>query len=122
MPTHVEKSKVLIEALPYIQKFRGTTFVIKCGGSFMENEDVVRSMLQDVVFLEVVGIHPVLVHGGGKAITERMKAAGIQTRFINGMRVTDAASMRLVEEVLSTMLNPAMVKTINDLGGRARGI
>jgi acetylglutamate kinase len=122
MQTLVEKAKVLIEALPYIQTFRGATFVIKCGGSFMENQDAVRSMLQDVVFLESVGINPVLVHGGGKAITERMKAAGIQARFVNGMRVTDAASMNLVEEVLSTILNPELVKTIESLRGKARGI
>lgn len=122
MQTLVEKAKVLIEALPYIQKFRGATFVIKCGGSFMENQDAVRSMLQDVVFLESVGINPVLVHGGGKAITERMKAAGIQAKFVNGMRVTDAASMNIVEEVLSTVLNPELVRTIESLGGKARGI
>lgn len=118
----IEKTKVLIEALPYIQKFRGATFAIKCGGSFMENEDAVRSMLQDVVFLEAVGINPVLVHGGGKAITERMKAAGIQAKFVNGMRVTDAASMTIVEEVLSTAINPGLVHIIQELGGRARGI
>jgi acetylglutamate kinase len=122
MQSLIEKSKVLIEALPYMQKFRGATFVIKCGGSFMENDDAVRSMLQDVVFLETVGINPVVVHGGGKAITERMKAAGIQARFVNGMRVTDAESIRIVEEVLSTVLNPELVQRISDLGGRARGV
>lgn len=118
----VEKTKVLIEALPYIQKFRGATFVIKCGGSFMENEEAVRSILQDVVFLEAVGINPVLVHGGGKAITERMRTAGIPAKFVNGMRVTDAASMTIVEEVLSTAINPGLVNVIQKLGGRARGI
>jgi len=118
----IAKSKVLIEALPYIQKFRGATFVVKCGGSFMENQDAVRSMLQDVVFLESVSINPVLVHGGGKAITERMKAAGIQARFVKGMRVTDEQSMKIVEEVLSTVLNPELVQTIQQLGGRARGV
>lgn len=122
MQSFVEKSKVLIEALPYIQKFRGATFVIKCGGSFMENKDTVCSMLQDVVFLEAVGINPVLVHGGGKAITERMKAAGINAKFVQGLRVTDAASIHIVEEVLSTIINPALVKAIQAHGGRARGI
>lgn len=122
MQTLIDKAKVLIEALPYIQKFRGATFVIKCGGSFMENQDAVRSMLQDVVFLEACGINLVLVHGGGKAITERMKAAGIQAKFVNGMRVTDAASMNIVEEVLSTVLNPELVRIIESLGGKARGI
>jgi acetylglutamate kinase len=122
MQSLIEKSKVLIEALPYIQKFRGATFVVKCGGSFMENREAVRSMLQDVVFLEAAGINPVVVHGGGKAITERMKAAGIQAKFVGGMRVTDAESMEIVEEVLSTVLNPELVQTIELLGGRARGI
>jgi len=122
MSSLVEKTEVLIEALPYLQKFRGATFVIKCGGSFMENQDAVRSLLQDVVFLEAAGINPVLVHGGGKAITERMKTAGIQAKFVNGMRVTDSASMKIVEEVLSTVLNPGLVKTIESLAGKARGI
>src|ERR1051325_3207799 len=122
MQASLEKSKVLIEELPYIQKFRGATFVVKCGGSFMELQDAVRSMLQDVVFLEAVGINPVLVHGGGRAITERLKAAGIQSQFINGLRVTDAKSIGIVEDVLSTVLNPELVQAVNDLGGRARGV
>lgn len=118
----VEKARVLIEALPYIQKFRGATFVVKCGGSFMEMAEAVRSLLEDIVFLEAVGINPVVVHGGGKAITERMKAAGLKAQFVNGMRVTDAESMRLVEEVLTTVINPELVRGIQELGGRARGI
>jgi acetylglutamate kinase len=114
--------ETLIEALPYLQKYRGQTFVIKYGGSAMEDDSVVASMLQDVVFLEAVGINPVLIHGGGKAITSRMKEAGIPARFVNGLRVTDAASIGIVEEVLDTVINPAIVDHLNTSGGRAVGI
>jgi acetylglutamate kinase len=116
------RMETLIEALPYLQKYRGQTFVIKYGGSAMEDDSVVASMLQDVVFLEAVGINPVLIHGGGKAITSRMKEAGIPARFVNGLRVTDAASIGIVEEVLDTVINPAIVDHLNTSGGRAVGI
>ncbi len=115
------RAEALIEALPYIQRFRGQTFVIKYGGSAMDDDDVVDRLLRDVVFLEAVGINPVLVHGGGKAITGRMREAGIPARFVNGLRVTDAASIRIVEEVLDGLLNPRLVHTIAEFGGRARG-
>ncbi|MEY2599396.1 MAG: acetylglutamate kinase [Verrucomicrobiota bacterium] len=111
-----------MEALPYLQKYRGQTFVIKYGGSAMEDEGVVARMLQDVVFLEAVGINPVLIHGGGKAITSRMRDAGIAARFVNGLRVTDAASIRIVEEVLDRVINPGIVEHLNAGGGRAVGI
>lgn len=116
------RMETLIEALPYLQKYRGQTFVIKYGGSAMEDESVVERMLQDVVFLEAVGINPVLIHGGGKAITSKMKEAGIQARFVNGLRVTDAASIGIVEEVLDREINPAIVQHLNTHGGRAVGI
>jgi acetylglutamate kinase len=116
------RMEALIEALPYIQKYRGQTFVIKYGGSAMEDEAVVAGMLRDVVFLEAVGINPVLIHGGGKAITARMKEAGIAARFVNGLRVTDAASIGIVEEVLDSVINPAIVAQLNACGGRAVGI
>ncbi len=112
----------LIEALPYIQKYRGQTFVIKYGGSAMEDESIVAGMLQDVVFLESVGINPVLIHGGGKAITQRMSDAGLPARFVNGLRVTSAQAVQIVEEVLDTQINPSIVKHINASGGRAVGI
>jgi len=115
------RAETLIEALPYIQRFRGHTMVIKYGGSAMEDDDVVERLLRDVVFLEAVGINPVLVHGGGKAITARMREAGIQARFVNGLRVTDAASIRIVEEVLDGEINPRLVHAIAEFGGRARG-
>lgn len=115
------RAETLIEALPFIQKFRGQTFVIKYGGSAMENEDAVERLLRDVVFLEAVGINPVLVHGGGKAISARMREAGLTARFVNGLRVTDEQSVQIVEEVLDRVVNPRLVRTIGEFGGRARG-
>jgi acetylglutamate kinase len=112
----------LIEALPYIQKYRGQTFVIKYGGSAMEDEAVVAGMLRDVVFLEAVGINPVLIHGGGKAITQRMQAAGLPTRFVNGLRVTSAEAVTIVEDVIDKHVNPAIVSHLNSNGGRAVGV
>lgn len=112
----------LIEALPFIQKFRGALFVIKYGGSAMDDEQVVERFLRDVVFLEAVGINPVLIHGGGKAITQRMRDAGLKPRFVNGLRVTDDQSIRIVEEVLDEQINPAIVAQLTAFGGRARGL
>jgi acetylglutamate kinase len=115
------RSEVLIEALPYIQQYRGQTFVIKYGGSAMEDEQIVDKFLRDVVFLEAVGINPVLVHGGGKAITARMKDAGLQARFIEGLRATNATAIKIVEETLDKEINPSIVSTLNEFGGRAKG-
>ncbi|MBN8710813.1 MAG: acetylglutamate kinase [Verrucomicrobia bacterium 61-8] len=115
------RSETLIEALPFIQKFRGQTFVIKYGGAAMEEEQIVERFLRDVVFLEAVGINPVLVHGGGKAITARMREAGLKAQFINGLRVTDAQSIKIVEQTLDGVINPHIVDVINQYGGKARG-
>src|SRR4051812_8287773 len=117
-----DRTESLIEALPFIQKFRGALFVIKYGGSAMDDENVVARFLRDVVFLEAVGINPVLIHGGGKAITQRMRDAGLKPRFVNGLRVTDEQTIRIVEEVLDTQISPGIVKQLNDFGGRALGI
>ncbi len=116
------RAEALIEALPFIQRFRGQLFVIKYGGSAMEDENIVERFLRDVVFLEAVGINPVLIHGGGKAITQRMRDAGLKPQFVNGLRVTDEQSVRIVEEVLDGMINPAIVKMLQGFGGQARGI
>jgi acetylglutamate kinase len=118
----VSRTDALIEALPYIQKFRGQTFVIKYGGSAMEDEQQVERLLRDIVFLEAVGVNPVIVHGGGKAISAKMRAAGIAPRFVNGLRVTEEASVRIVEETLDCEINPAIVATIHEHGGRAKGL
>jgi acetylglutamate kinase len=120
--TPAARAEALIEALPYIQRFRGQRFVIKYGGSAMEDEQVVERFLRDVVFLAAVGIQPVLVHGGGKAITQRMRDAGLKPRFVNGLRVTDAQTIQIVEEVLDTVINPEIVRMIKGFGGKAEGI
>src|SRR5207249_7860930 len=119
----VAKAATLLEALPYIQKFSGATFVIKYGGSFMDSPDAnVRSgVARDIVFLEAVEINPVVVHGGGKAISRAMEKAGLQPQFVQGQRVTDEATMAIVEQVLSREINPEIVKMVNHLGGSARG-
>ena len=119
----ISKAAVLLEGLPYMQRFRGQTFVIKYGGSFMDSPDpeVRRGVARDVVFLEAAGIKPVVVHGGGNAITRAMDAAGLAAIFIQGMRVTDEAAVKVVEQVLSREINPEVVAAINSLKGRARG-
>jgi acetylglutamate kinase len=118
----ISRSEILIEALPFMQEFRGKVFVIKYGGSAMEDEHLVQRTLRDVVFLTAVGVQPVLVHGGGKAISSRMREAGLKTQFVDGLRVTDAASMAIVEHTLDTVINPGIVETINRFGGKALGV
>ena len=119
----ISKANTLLEALPYIQRFRSQTFVVKYGGSFMDSPDaeVRNGVARDIVFLEAVGINPVVVHGGGKAITRAMEAAGLKANFIQGQRVTDEATANVVEQVLSREINPEIVRTINSLGGKAKG-
>src|SRR6185295_5632845 len=109
----ISKAATLLEALPYIQKFSGATFAIKYGGSFMDSPDaaVRESVGRDIVFLEAVEIDPVVVHGGGKAITRAMEQAGLKANFIQGQRVTDAATVAIVDEVLSRTINPGIVAT-----------
>jgi acetylglutamate kinase len=119
----ISKAAVLLEALPYLQRFRGHTFVIKYGGSFMDSPDAAarQGVARDVVFLEAAGIKPAVVHGGGKAITRAMDAAGLKANFIQGMRVTEEAAVKVVDQVLSREINPEIAATINSLGGSARG-
>src|SRR5262245_61644491 len=101
----VEKATVLVEALPYIKKFRGKTIVIKYGGHAMEDERLRESFCRDVVLLKYVGLNPVVVHGGGPQIGELLAQLGIVSRFVAGMRVTDDATMRVVEMVLGGWVN-----------------
>lgn len=115
------RAESLIEALPYIQKFRGQTFVIKYGGAAMEEDQIVDRFLRDIVFLEAVGINPVLVHGGGKAITARMRDADLKPQFVNGLRVTDEIAIGIVENTLDNEINPRIVETIIKFGGNAQG-
>ena len=113
----------MLEALPYIQRFRSSIFVVKYGGSFMDSPDPkIRSgVASDIVFLEAVGINPIVVHGGGKAITAAMEKAGIKPQFVQGMRVTDEKSMEIVEDVIANVINRDIVEMIQKLGGKARG-
>src|SRR6266481_7041667 len=119
----IAKAATLLEALPYIQKFSGATFVVKYGGSFMDSPDADtrNSVARDIVFLEAVEINPVVVHGGGKAITRAMEKAGLIAKFVQGQRVTDEATVRIVDQVLSREINPEVVSAINGLGGVAQG-
>lgn len=123
MQNLIAKAATLLEALPYIQKFSGATFVVKYGGSFMDSPDptVRNGVARDIVFLEAVEIDPVVVHGGGKAITRAMERAGLKANFIQGQRVTDETTVRIVDEVLSREINPEIVATIKSLGGQAVG-
>lgn len=123
MQNLVAKAHTLLEALPYIQRFSGATFVVKYGGSFMDSPDaeVRNSVARDIVFLEAVEINPVVVHGGGKAITRAMEKAGLKATFLQGQRVTDEATVQIADEVLSREINPEVVATIGALGGLARG-
>jgi len=123
MQNLIAKAATLLEALPYIQRFSGATFVVKYGGSFMDSPDpaVRQGVARDIVFLEAVEINPVVVHGGGKAITRAMEKAGLKAQFIQGMRVTDSPAVQVVDQVLSREINPEIVATINALGGVARG-
>jgi acetylglutamate kinase len=119
----ITKAGTLLEALPYIQRFRGEVFVVKYGGSFMDSPDAAERhrVAREIVFLEAVGINPVVVHGGGKAVTRALDAAGLPTTFLQGQRVTDEATVQVVDEVLSREINPEIVRAIEELGGRARG-
>jgi len=119
----ISKAATLLEALPYIQKFAGATFVVKYGGSFMDSPDpsLRQGVARDIVFLEAVELNPVVVHGGGKAITRALDRSGLKTEFVQGQRVTDAATVEIVDQVLSREINPEIVTTINHLGGVAQG-
>ncbi len=118
----IKKANVLIEALPYIQRFRGKTVVIKYGGSVIGKKDFSETVLQDVVFMECIGINPVLIHGGGHAISSAMKKLGKQPRFVNGLRVTDKKTISIVEDILLNRVNAGIVKTIKSFGGKPVGI
>jgi acetylglutamate kinase len=122
MQQMIEKAGVLIEALPYIQKFRGDTVVVKFGGSIMESEIGYRNILKDVAFMECVGLQPVIVHGGGKSVSKKMREAHIQPNFVQGLRVTDEATIKVVESVLNNEVNPHLVEIIKNYGGKAHGI
>jgi acetylglutamate kinase len=118
----IRKADVLIEALGYIRKFHGRFTVIKLGGSVMEDPEALRALLVDIVFMQTVGMRPVVVHGGGKAITSAMERAGLQPRFVQGRRYTDDATLEIVARVLAEEINLDIERHINKFGGRASGL
>ncbi len=118
----INKAKVLTEALPWIKRFYGKTIVIKYGGNAMVEEALKESFARDVILMKYIGLNPVVVHGGGPQIGEVLKAMGIESRFEQGMRVTDAATMSVVEMVLGGKVNKEIVANINRHGGRAVGL
>jgi len=121
MEDAIRKADVLIEALPYIKKFHKKVVVIKYGGSILGEEKIRKGVLEDIVFLNFMGLRPVLVHGGGPNISERMRAQGKKTEFVEGMRVTDEETLKLVEEEL-LVLNELIIKELSDLGAKAIGL
>ena len=118
----INKAAVLIEALPYIQKFRGDTVVVKFGGSIIDDEASYANILKDIAFMELVGLRPVVVHGGGKAISRRMTEAGLKPNFLNGLRVTDAETIKVVEQTLNHEVNPHLVEVVEGFSCKAQGI
>ena len=118
----MEKVKVLVEALPYIKEFYGSCMVIKIGGHAMVNEKVLESTIKDILLLYFVGIKPIVVHGGGPEITEKMEKLGIKPKFVDGLRVTDRETMEIVEMVLDGKINSKIVTTFIKYGGRAVGL
>ncbi len=117
----LEKAEVLIEALPYIQKFNRKIIVVKYGGSAMSNEELQRNVIKDVTLLKLVGFKPIIVHGGGKEISRWVGKVGMEARFVNGLRVTDEDTMEIAEMVLNKV-NKNLVRMVGELGVRAVGI
>jgi acetylglutamate kinase len=115
-------ARLLVEALPYIQRFAGKTFVVKYGGNAMIDVELERGFARDIVLLKAVGINPVVVHGGGPQISGLLKRIGKESRFVEGMRVTDSETMDIVEMVLGGQVNKSIVNLVNQAGGRAVGL
>jgi acetylglutamate kinase len=115
-------AQVLTEALPYIRRFAGKTFVVKYGGNAMGDDDMIDSFARDIVLMKAVGMNPVVVHGGGPQIGKHLEKLGKKSEFIDGMRVTDAETMDVVEMMLGGLVNKAVVNAINQQGGRAVGL
>ena len=121
-PALLAKAETLTEALPYMQRYAGETFVVKYGGHAMGDAEGAHDFAQDVALMKAVGINPIVVHGGGPQIGAMLKTMGVESRFVDGLRVTDAATARVAEMVLSGDVNRAIVASIARAGGRAVGI
>ena len=121
MQKYLDKAEVLIEALPYIQRFNKKIIVVKYGGSAMLDEELKKHVIQDVTLLKLVGFKPIIVHGGGKEINSMLNRLGIQSQFKNGLRVTDGETMEIAEMVLGKV-NKSLVQLVESLGVRAIGV
>ena len=117
-----DRAAVLVQALPYIQKYSGETIVVKYGGNAMINEDLKNAMMRDIVLMQSVGINVVLVHGGGPEINKMLERLHIESKFVNGLRYTDAETMEVVQEVLAGKVNKDLVQLMTQCGGRAVGL
>lgn len=122
MDTAVAKAAVLTEALPYIRDFHGSVVLVKLGGSVMESEANLDSLMDDIAFMRVVGMKVVIVHGGGKAISKAIKESGHEPKFVDGLRVTDEAAMEIVRRTLNNVVNPDLVRRLQERGANARPI
>ena len=122
MEKEINRAEVLVEALPYIQEFFGKTVVIKYGGKAMTDENLKKGVAEDIALMKYVGIKPVVVHGGGEAITKMLKKLGVKSRFIGGNRVTNKETMEIVEMVLVGKINKEIVSLLNQFGGKAIGL
>ena len=120
--SQADTARILMEALPYIQRFHGKTLVVKMGGNAMTDDALKRSFARDIVLMKLVGLNPIVVHGGGPQIGDLLEKLHIESRFVDGMRVTDAATMDVVQMVLGGLVNQQIVSLINSEGGRAIGI
>ena len=118
----IATARTLNEALPYLQRYEGATVVIKFGGNAMGDDEAMSSFARDIVLMRQVGVNPVVVHGGGPMINDMLKRLGVQSHFVHGKRVTDEATMEVVEMVLAGRVNKRIVQAINDEGGRAVGL
>lgn len=121
MEESIRKAAVLIEAMPYIQAFKGKLVLVKLGGSLLSNEEQLNGTLKDVVFMHSVGIQPVVVHGGGARISENMKKAGLEPQFVAGYRVTEEQAIRIVEQTLLREINTDIVRRVEEFGAKAKG-
>lgn len=119
---HIDRAKILVEALPYIQKYSGKTVVVKYGGNAMISEDLRTAVMSDIILLRLVGIHVVVVHGGGPEISEMLKKIGKQSKFVDGLRYTDEETVDIVQQVLCGRVNKNLVATLNRMGGKAMGL
>lgn len=125
MPSSIapaDKASILVNALPYLQAYRNQIFLIKFGGSAMDSPELVGAMLKDIILLEALGINPVVVHGGGKAISKAMQNSGLEAKFINGLRVTSPEAIAIVEDTLTNIVNSSLIEQFRAFGGKAIGI